>query len=212
MAVVFALQAYYRAVRDDLAVRDPLVQHFFGWRKVPRQNTTANAVIIWVPGNESGDCGEDLPSLGIGANPRQIASLDEYATVRIRAHDPAGPEEDELQYAIVRLLYDEWRASICRAAYGIVHLSNPKWNITKGERRLGAELIIPCRFRAPIPDFDPAVDVNVTAILNASLAERFPEDATTDSGAPADTDAGDDTQDDMQGTTVSIPIDPSEGA
>jgi hypothetical protein len=210
VTVVFALQAYYRAVRDDLAVRDPLVKSYFGWRKVARQNVDNQPCIIWVPGDESGTAGEDLPPIQVGGASRNVADLGEHFTVHIRAHDPSGPENDEMQYAIVRVLYDEWRASLYRAGFGIVRVGNPRWDTKRTERRLGASLIVPCTLRAPIPD-DPSTAVSgVTAIINAALVRDQAEDLTADTDLGLLTDGTEVVDADAQGTVTLIPVDPSE--
>jgi hypothetical protein len=211
MAVIFAMNNLYRNVRADLAVRDPGVQIVFGWKQPNRQNTSTGASfarIDWVPGNEAGDMGEDKPAREINRKPRILADLDEDFHVILRGHDASAPEDEEAQYSIIRLLYDEWRASVYRAAHGTVQVGKPRWVVSKTERRLGASCVVPCIMRSPIPDDnDLSVPVSVTAILNLAIV-RDVEKLEADSGAPSIDDGGNDLVDDQVGTVISLEVIP----
>ena len=211
MAVIFAMNNLYRAVKADFAVRDAGVQFTFGWKQSNRQNTSTGASfarIDWVPGNEAGDMGEDKPARELNRKPRIIADLDEDFHIILRGHDASAPEDEEKQYSIIRLLYDELRASMYRAGHGTFQVGKPRWVTSKNERRLGASAVIPCIMRSPIPDDnDLSVAVSVTAMLNLAIVRDI-EKLEADTGAPSVDDGGNDLVDDQVGTVITFEVTP----
>jgi hypothetical protein len=152
MAIVLAIPYVYSLVVADLAVRSPDVVPFFGWSKVPRQKRSY-AVMIWVPGDPSGNAGKDLPPRNIGENPRNVADFDELFQVQLAAHDASKPADDLAQYNITRLLYNDFRAALYLSAHGTVFIDSISWNLTGGaDGRLGGEILCGCRLRSPVPD------------------------------------------------------------
>ena len=163
MATVVALVLLSALVNADLAARVPGIETPFGWRKPPRQQTTTRRV-VWTPGDESGSLGTELGAtkvpITIGPNQtaRNLADLDELFHCQIQAHDPTCPDDESGQYTYTRLLYDERRAAVYRAAHGTrdvgqVHINSARWitdNTT--EFRRGAAIVVTARIRCPIPD------------------------------------------------------------
>lgn len=175
--IIPALVVLYTHVRDEFAARaEELVPQYgavkfdFGWRHVPRQKTTQTSV-IFVPGNEGGDAGKDLPPRQLDAIPRNLADFEELFTVYITGHVVEKPADDLANYSLTRLLYDEVRASIYRSSHGNTRIDSIKWNLTIGaELRLGQQLIVTGRIRAPQPDASETapVEVNAFALLTVS--------------------------------------------
>ena len=172
MAIILALVNLFNVVKKDLEQIEPGIINLFGRKSIHRQNPGSFAVVNWVPGDEIGAAGKDLPPREIGTNPRNLADFDENFTVFLRAHDASDADDSVKQYTITRLLYDTWRASVYRASHGTTWVDSIKWNIEKVERALGTQLIVACRVRAPVPDliFGDGVEVSpVTALINSSI-------------------------------------------
>lgn len=178
MAVILGLVNLYNEVRKELQQRIPGVQFRFGKRAPAQQNTTSYALLDWVPGDPAGTAGKDLPARDLSQNPRNVADLDELFTVYMRAYDATALVSSEdyaiKQYTVTRLLYDDWRAAVYRAAFGTVWIDGLRWNFEKVEFALGAQLIATCRIRVPIPD-DPAVEVSPVGALLTLTSGTTPE-------------------------------------
>jgi len=149
--VCFALPTLFDAVVARFALDSTNVEQHFGWRE-PQKYKTARARIVWVPGDEGGNVGDVRPARNPGGNPRSLATLAELFTVYISANDPRSPEDEREQYVATRALFDAWFRAVYRAAHGTFAVTSTTWNISKNERRHGAELVCACWVEALVPD------------------------------------------------------------
>lgn len=124
--------------------------NMFGWR-IPAQHPIGNRV-AWVPGDPSGIVGAMLPPRNPGGEPRSLGTLGEAFTILINGQDPNEPENELLQYAIVRNIRDAWYVAAYRRAYGAFAVRSELWVTDRLERRHGAALKLVVELQAAIWD------------------------------------------------------------
>jgi len=124
--------------------------NLFGWR-IPAQHPKGNR-IAWIPGDPNGIVGTFLPPRNPGGEPRSLGTLGEVFTILINGHDPTEPENELLQYSIVRYLHDAWYRAFYGVAHGAFTIRSEAWVTTRTERRHGAALRIGVELQTMIPD------------------------------------------------------------
>ncbi len=145
--------------------------NLFGWRE-PQKNKRTASRIVWVPGDPSGSAGRVGPARNPGRNPRPLGTLNELFHVVITAVTKEHKENERLQYRAARILYDAWYRAVYKAAHGTFAVESTVWNISKNERRHGAELIAVCTIQAMIPDKAYATaPVDTSAVIDVSLLD-----------------------------------------
>lgn len=169
-----ALPWLYRTVSAALAADGTPVQNLFGWR-IPAQHPTGNR-IAWVPGDPTGTLGLVTAPRNPGGNPRTLGTLTELFTCIIFGQDPADPENELLQYSIVRYLRDAWYRAVYNAAHGSFQVRAEKWEIAKLERRYGAALSVLCEIQATIPD-EPFPATDPPAVIEIPNPDLHPVEA-----------------------------------
>lgn len=124
--------------------------NLFGWR-IPAQHPQGNR-IAWVPGDPSGIVGSYLPPRNPGGSPRSLGTLGEAFTIIISGQDPTEPENELLQYSIVRNLRDAWFVAAYHVAHGAFTVRSELWITDRLERRHGAALKMVVELQAAIWD------------------------------------------------------------
>jgi hypothetical protein len=145
-----AVENLFNVVSASFTADGILATNLFGWR-VPTQHPYGPR-IAWVPGDPSNSAGLTTAPRGPGGNPRQLAMLRELFTVYFTAQDPADPENELVQYHIVRMLHDAWMRAVYHAAHGTYWIRSQGWETKRSERRHGATLRVVCEILAPILD------------------------------------------------------------
>lgn len=137
----------------------------FGWRE-PTKHPYGPRV-AWVPGDPSSNAGLTGAPRGPGGNPRALHGMRELCTVYFTAQDPSDPENEQVQYHIVRMLHDAWLRAVYRAAHGTYWIRSETWETKRSERRHGAtlrlvfELLVPVLDQLPdVPLIDDGIDQN----------------------------------------------------
>lgn len=194
MATILALENLYDAVAASFTADAINATNAFGWREPTKH--AYGARIAWVPGDQSGDLGTIGGPRGPGQIPRALAMLNERCTLYISAQNEADPENERVQYHVVRQLYDAWVRAAYLAAHGTWLLVSQAWLTERSERRHGATLRVVFELQAPIVDALPdapltgdgvpltdQVDARQTALdehttLGADLTAR-PNDSNT---------------------------------
>lgn len=124
--------------------------NLFGWR-IPAQHAIGNRV-AWVPGDPTGAFGQVVAARNPGGYPRSLATTREVFTVIINGQDPDEPEDERLQYQIVRFLRDAWYRAVYQTVHGAWSLKAEQWLVDRTERRYGAALRIVADIEATVPD------------------------------------------------------------
>ncbi len=175
--VLFALPALFDAVVARFEEDGLEVPNFFGWRE-PQKNKRTKSRIVWVPGAPTGSAGVIMPARNPGTNPqpqntgRSLATLNELFHVVITAVSKKDSEDELLQYEAVRLLYDAWYRAVYLAAHGTFGVQSTDWNLSKNERRHGAELIALCTIQSMIPDkAHGTAPTDAMAVIDVSLED-----------------------------------------
>lgn len=145
-----ALPWLYETVSASLAADLTPVANAFGWR-IPGQHPYSNR-IAWVPGDPNGAIGTMGPPRNPGGDPRSLGTLNELFHVVISGQDPTDPENELLQYSIVRYLRDAWYRAVYHAVHGAFGIKYEQWNTDRLERRFGAALVVVCELQTTIPD------------------------------------------------------------
>lgn len=140
----------------------------FGWR-IPAQHPYGNR-FAWVPGDQNGGLGIVGPPRNPGRSPRSLGTLNETFTVLINGHDPADPENEAAQYAIVRYLYDWLLRAVYRYAYGAHAVVYDEWLTNRNERRHGAAVRVVFALQAVIPDVPWSGDLTYVVMPPPPLA------------------------------------------
>ena len=129
----FALVRLYEAVierfRDEgSGPESPAdVAQSFGWREEPRSMVTAGR-IVWRPGDASNGLGTFGPAKQVGRiDARPLATLFEFCTCTISAHDPSAPTNEIAQYTATRALFDAWYRAVYLAARGTFSIVSAEW-------------------------------------------------------------------------------------
>ena len=171
MSIVFALPRLFDLVEARFAGDLTTAEQTFGWR-TPQRHKASSARIAWVPGDPSGGVGPMLPARNPGGDPRSLATLGELFTVYISATDATAPEDERKQYEATRALYDAWYRAVYLAARGTFEVQSLDWNVSKNERRHGAELVCVCAIEAKIPDAPYTLaPVDTTADITTSVED-----------------------------------------
>jgi len=170
-----ALAQLFDDVVADLHIRQPLISQTFGWRE-PEKQLIQGARFDWVPGDPSGNVGEDLPARFVGKpHVKNLADLGEVFTIYVKGHDTLAPTSERAQYTLVMALYKTLRAALYRCAHGEILVTGLEWNLDKKNLRLGCQIIVTCVLRSPVPD-DTATEVSplhvrLAAILAATAGQ-----------------------------------------
>lgn len=180
-----AVENLFNQVTASFAADGIHAQNLFGWR-IPTQHPFGPR-IAWVPGDPSNSAGLDTAPRGPGGYPvRALGMLRELCTVYFTAQDPSDPENELVQYHIVRQLHDAWFRAAYHAAYGTFWIRSTAWETKRSERRHGATMRIVFEILAPILD-------------------RLPDPPLTDANPDDVVDAQQDAVD--HGTTLGVDID-----
>jgi hypothetical protein len=171
MTDTLALEQLYNDVVARFTAEGTSCTSLFGWR-VPAQQVLG-ARIAWVPGDPSGNAGQDGPARNPGRNPRPIGTLRELFHVIISSSDLTAPENELRQYKATRLLRDAWHRAVYLAAHGTFAIQSETWIVEKNERRFGAALRIVCVIESMIPD-EPATTapVDTSAVIDVSSLDQ----------------------------------------
>ena len=146
-----AVENLFNAVSASFAADGIHAQNLFGWR-IPTQHPFGPR-IAWVPGDPSNSAGLSTAPRGPGGLPvRALGMLRELCTVYITAQDPSDPENELVQYHIVRQLHDAWLRAVYHAAYGTFWIRSEGWETKRSERRHGATMRVVFELLAPILD------------------------------------------------------------
>lgn len=148
-----ALENLFNQVVASFAAESIQATNLFGWR-IPTQHPYGPR-IAWVPGDPSNSAGLSTAPRGPGGNPRELGMLRELFTVYFTAQDPADPENELVQYHIVRNLHDAWFRAVYHAAHGTFWIRSEGWETKHSERRHGATMRVVCEILAPILDRRP---------------------------------------------------------
>jgi hypothetical protein len=150
MAYLLALPWLFDQVSASFAAESVPAVNLFGWR-VPAQHAIGNR-LAWFPGDPTGAFGQIAPPRNPGGYPRSLATTLEVFTVIINGQDPTEPENERLQYAIVRYLRDAWYRAVHNTVHGAWALKSEQWITDRNERRYGAALRIIAQIEATVPD------------------------------------------------------------
>lgn len=145
-----AVENLYNQVVASFAADGIHATNAFGWR-IPAQHPYGPR-IAWVPGDTSGNAGLSGAPREPGGNPRALHTMRELCTVYFTAQDPADPENELVQYHIVRMLHDAWLRAVYRAAHGTYWIRSENWETKRSERRYGATLRVVFEILAPVLD------------------------------------------------------------
>jgi hypothetical protein len=189
MAVKLALLKLFDAVEARFVAEQLTAINVFGWR-TSAQRLAPGGRIAWIPGDLSGKVGDIAPprrpgndagsiyaSGARGSASRPLGTLRELVTVEISAFDESAPEDERLQYAAVRELYDAWFRAVYLAAYGTFEIVDSEWLLEKKERRHGAALRVVAIIEAMLPDA-PVSSVDLLA-ANAVVSELDVDETVT---------------------------------
>jgi hypothetical protein len=125
----------------------------FGWREPTKH--PGGPRIAWVPGDPSNAAGVSTAPRGPGGFPRALFSFKELFTVYFTAQDPSDPENEQVQYHIVRNLHQAWLRAVYHIAHGTFTIRSEGWETKRSERRHGATLRLVCEILAPVLDILP---------------------------------------------------------
>jgi hypothetical protein len=145
-----AVENLFDVVSASFETDGILATNVFGWREPTKHPYGPR--IAWVPGDPSNSAGLSTAPRGPGGNPRALGMLRELFTVYFTAQDPSDPENEQVQYHIVRNLHDAWFRAVYRAAHGTFWIRSEGWETKRSERRHGATLRVVCEILAPILD------------------------------------------------------------
>lgn len=171
MADTLALEKLYQDVVARFTAEGTSCTSLFGWR-IPAQQVIGSR-IAWVPGDQSGNAGQDGPARNPGRNPRPLGTLNELFTVIISSSDPTDPENELKQYKATRLLRDAWHRAVYLAARGTFAIQSETWIIDKNERRFGTALRVVVAIQSMIPD-EPieTAPVDTSAVINVATLDQ----------------------------------------
>jgi len=162
------MEYLFNSVTSQFAADSIHAVNEFGWR-VPTIHPFGPR-IAWVPGDPSNSAGLIAAPRNPGGNPRALGMLNELFTVYFTAQDPSDPENEQVQYHIVRQLHDAWYRALYHAAFGTFYIRSVGWETKRSERRHGATMRVVCEIQAPIldrlPD-PPLVDASDDLIVDA---------------------------------------------
>lgn len=150
MADTLALENLYNNVVARFTAEGTSCSNSFGWREPDKQMTASR--IVWVPGDPSGNAGQDGPARNPGNNPRSLGTLNELFHVIISSNDPTDPTNELKQYKATRLLRDAWHRAVYLAARGTFAIQSEAWLIDKKVARFGTALRIVVAIQSMIPD------------------------------------------------------------
>jgi hypothetical protein len=145
-----AVENLFNQVTASFAADGINAVNVFGWREPTKHPFGPR--IAWVPGDPSNSAGLTTAPRGPGGVPRALGMLRELFTVYFTAQDPADPENEQVQYHIVRMLHDAWYRAVYHAAFGTFWIRSEAWETKRSERRHGATLRVVCEVLAPILD------------------------------------------------------------
>lgn len=181
-----ALENLFNQVSASFAADGILATNVFGWREPTKHPFGPR--IAWVPGDPSNSAGLSTAPRGPGGNPRALHSFRELFTVYITAQDPADPENEIVQYHIVRMLHDAWLRAVYLAAHGTYWVRSEGWEAKRSERRHGATMRVVCELLCPVLDRlpDPPLVADGTDQDNVVDATQYAIDHGTTLGADID--------------------------
>ena len=145
-----AVENLFNQVTASFAADGINAVNVFGWRE-PTKHPFGPRV-AWVPGDPSNSAGLSTAPRGPGGVPRALGMMRELFTVYFTAQDPSDPENELVQYHIVRMLHDAWYRAVYHAAFGTFWIRSEAWETKRSERRHGATLRVVCEVLAPILD------------------------------------------------------------
>jgi hypothetical protein len=177
----FALTALFDGVKAQFEADGTLALMRFGWREPDKQFADPR-VVIFVPGDTSGSVGQILPPKFPGGNPRNLATVDELATILIDARDSTNPENERAQYAAARLLFDDVYRAMYLKAHGRFAVRKVSWLIDKKVRRLGATIEMLITIQGTVPDVASGEVGPTTDVPIGFSAEVSELDVTTTIG------------------------------
>jgi hypothetical protein len=162
--------------------------NLFGWREPTKHPFGPR--IAWVPGDPSNSAGLTTAPRGPGGVPRSLGMMRELFTVYFTAQDPSDPENELVQYHIVRNLHDAWFRAVYHAAHGTFWIRSETWETKRSERRHGATLRVVCEVLAPILDRlpDPPLigDGIDQDLVTDAVADAVDNDTTLGLGVEVD--------------------------
>lgn len=175
-----AVENLFNQVTAQFAADGIHATNLFGWR-IPTQHPFGPR-IAWVPGDPSNSAGLSTAPRGPGGLPvRALGQLRELFTVYITAQDPSDPENELVQYHIVRQLHDAWFRAVYHAAFGTFWIRSEGWETKRSERRHGATMRVVCEILAPIldrlPD-PPLVDADTGDAVVDAVADAIAHGTT----------------------------------
>jgi len=148
----FALLHLLGQVEARFAADELAVANVFGWR-APTGKLATGDRILWTPGDPSKALGQIGPARqSQTGNPRSLATLHELCTCLILGADLAGKEDERLQYARARAIYDAWLRAVYLAARGTFTVISSKWVRVPTERVHGLGIQVVFAIDAKIPD------------------------------------------------------------
>ncbi len=185
VTVVLTWPRLFDAVEARFALDKTKVDMSFGWT-TPQKHKTADARIVWVPGDD-GNVGSIGPARHPGGSnqqagqvdPRSLATLGELFTVHVSASDPQFPSNERSQYVASRLLFDAWYRAVYKAAYGTFAVQSLNWITDKAERRHGSAMVCVCELAAKIPDSPYTTVTDGEAAIVTSLEDVDETTVTT---------------------------------
>ncbi len=177
MAIILALQQLYSDVVERFEDEGTEVPNVFGWRKPAERGGLQNR-IVWVPGDPSGAAGALIGARQPGRNPRPLNTLEEMFKVYIEGRDTSDPENELLQYAATRELFDAWYRAVylSTTGRGLVTVKSASWMVDRNVRRHGATLRVVCTVQAMIPDEAHVVAEDVEAVVAVEAPNESAED------------------------------------
>ena len=170
MTITLALEHLFTEVSASFASDGILADNVFGWR-VPAQHPMRPRV-AWVPGDQAASIGLTIGARNPGGNPRSLGTLNELFTVYFTATDTSAPENELVQYHLVRMLRDAWFRAVYQIAHGTFAIVNEGWVTDHLERRSGATAFMVVAIEAAILDVLPDPPLVVSPVESGAVDAR----------------------------------------
>lgn len=171
MARTLALEHLYDGVAERLAVVDPSIDVRFGWREPTKQDDDAKR-LIFVPGDNAWNVGTLKGAKYPGRVPRPVGTLVELFHVYVVAFDATDLDNERLQYAAARHLYDCLFAAVKRVSGVTAQVVGQRWETGKKEFRRGAAIVVTFTIESMIAEDSSATGTNA-APVGADVTDRL---------------------------------------